>query len=199
MGEEYISVSPPLGSFFHSPGTSTLLVPNNLSTLFSNTLFLRSFLNVSDQVSHPYKTTDKIIVLYILIFVFLDQTEKQKILLRMIASILWLQTALNVFLNRLLIWWGCSQYIYIYRKQHQQIKRLFSNKWIYICFVHEHILFKTPRQTLAPIQSLTKCVNVPHSLGQKPTGAWPWPPTPLVLRFTTCIIALAACTGTIIA
>jgi hypothetical protein len=27
---------------------------------------------VSDQVSHPYKTTAKIIVLYILIFIFLD-------------------------------------------------------------------------------------------------------------------------------
>ena len=28
--------------------------------------------NVSDQVSHPYKTTGKIIVLYILIFKFFD-------------------------------------------------------------------------------------------------------------------------------
>jgi hypothetical protein len=27
---------------------------------------------VTDRVLHPYKTTDKIIVLYILIFVFLD-------------------------------------------------------------------------------------------------------------------------------
>jgi hypothetical protein len=27
---------------------------------------------VRDQVSHPYKTTGKIILLYILIFVFLD-------------------------------------------------------------------------------------------------------------------------------
>jgi hypothetical protein len=43
-----------------------------LNTLFSNTLSLRSSLNVSDQVSHPYKTTRKIIVLYILIFKFLD-------------------------------------------------------------------------------------------------------------------------------
>jgi hypothetical protein len=37
-----------------------------LSTLFSNTLSLCSFLNVRDQVSHPYRTTDKIIILYIL-------------------------------------------------------------------------------------------------------------------------------------
>jgi hypothetical protein len=28
-----------------------------LSTLFSKTLSLRSSLNLSDQVSHPYKTT----------------------------------------------------------------------------------------------------------------------------------------------
>jgi len=41
-----------------------------LSTLFSNTLSLRSSLSVSNPVSHPYKSTGKIIVLYILIFVF---------------------------------------------------------------------------------------------------------------------------------
>jgi hypothetical protein len=56
-----------------SPITSSLLGPNILlSTLFSNTLNLCSSLNVRDQVSHPYRTTGKIIVLYILIFMFLD-------------------------------------------------------------------------------------------------------------------------------
>ena len=50
-----------------------LLSPNiALNTLFSNTLSLRSSLNVSDQVSHPYKTTGKIILLHTLIFKFLD-------------------------------------------------------------------------------------------------------------------------------
>jgi hypothetical protein len=45
--------------------TSSLLGPNTiLNTLFSNTHSLRSSLNVRDQVSHPYKTTSKIIVLY---------------------------------------------------------------------------------------------------------------------------------------
>jgi hypothetical protein len=54
------------------PSYLVLLGPNILhNTLFSNTLSLRSPLNVSDQVSHPY-TTGKIIVLYILIFAFLE-------------------------------------------------------------------------------------------------------------------------------
>ena len=66
-------LSSALCSFLHSPVTSSLLGTNILlSTPFSNTLSLLSSLNVSDQVSHPYKTTDKIIVPYILIFKFLD-------------------------------------------------------------------------------------------------------------------------------
>ena len=53
------------------PCTSSLLSPNIVfSTLFSNTLSLRSSLIVSDQISHPYKTTSQIIVLYTLIVKF---------------------------------------------------------------------------------------------------------------------------------
>jgi len=68
LGEQYISLSSSLCSFLHSPVTSSLsgLIP--LNTLFSNTLSLRSSLNVSDQVSHPYRTMGNIIVLYIFIF-----------------------------------------------------------------------------------------------------------------------------------
>jgi hypothetical protein len=54
-------------------------------TLFSNTLSLFSSLNTSDQVSHLYKTTCKVIVLYVLIF--REQTGRRKIQHRMIASI----------------------------------------------------------------------------------------------------------------
>jgi len=64
FGEEYRSFSSSLCSFLHSPVTSSHLDPNIfLSTLFSNTLSLRSSLSVSDQVSHPYRTTGKIIIL----------------------------------------------------------------------------------------------------------------------------------------
>ena len=77
--EEYKSLSTSLCSFLHSPVTSSLLGPNILlSTLFSNTLNLRSFLNVSDQVSHAHKTSGKIIFLYILFFLFLGSKLEDK-------------------------------------------------------------------------------------------------------------------------
>ena len=59
--EEYRTFSSSLCSLLHSPVTSSLLGPNILlNTIFSNTLSFLSSLNISDQVSHPYKTTGKI-------------------------------------------------------------------------------------------------------------------------------------------
>jgi hypothetical protein len=53
--------------------SSYLLGPNILlSTPFSKTLSLCSSLKVREQVSHPYSTTGKITVLYILIFIHMD-------------------------------------------------------------------------------------------------------------------------------
>jgi hypothetical protein len=53
--------------------TSSLLGPN----IFRHP---RTSLNVSDQVSHPHKTTGKIIVLYILIFKLLESKLEGKII-----------------------------------------------------------------------------------------------------------------------
>jgi len=79
LGEEYRSFSSSLCSLLQSPVTSSLLVPYILLyTLFSNTLSFLSSRNVSDQVSHLYRTTRKIIFLYILIFKCLDSNLEDK-------------------------------------------------------------------------------------------------------------------------
>ena len=79
LGKEYRSLTSSLFSFLHSPATSSLLGPNILlNTIFSDTVSLHSSLNVSNQVSCPYKTTGKIILLYILIFKFLGSKLKDK-------------------------------------------------------------------------------------------------------------------------
>ena len=79
LSEEYKSFSSSLCNLLHSAVTSSLLGPNILlNTMFWNTLSFLSSRNVSDQVSHPYKTTGKIIVLYILIFKLLDTNLEDK-------------------------------------------------------------------------------------------------------------------------
>ena len=66
-------------NLLHSSVTSTLLGPTiHLNTIFSKTPNFFSFLAVSDQASHPYKTTGRIIVLYILVFKFFDSNLEDK-------------------------------------------------------------------------------------------------------------------------
>jgi hypothetical protein len=79
LGEEYKLWSSSLRSFLQPPVTSSLFDPDIfLSTLFSNTLSLWSSLHVRDQVSHPYRTTGKIIKLHIPIFMFLGGRREEK-------------------------------------------------------------------------------------------------------------------------
>ena len=62
LGRPYKLFSSSLYSLLHSPVTSSFLGPNILfKTISSKTLSFLSSRNVNDQVSHPYKTTGKII------------------------------------------------------------------------------------------------------------------------------------------
>jgi hypothetical protein len=81
LGEQYKLWSSSLCSFLQPLITSSLFDPNILlSTLFSNTLSLCYSCNVTFQVSHPYRTTSRIIVLCILIFKFLDSRREDQLM-----------------------------------------------------------------------------------------------------------------------
>jgi hypothetical protein len=57
--------------FSHSSVTLSLLGPNILlNILFSNSLSLHSSLNVSNQVSHTFKTAGKTIEWFVYILIF---------------------------------------------------------------------------------------------------------------------------------
>jgi hypothetical protein len=66
FNEECKLWSSSLCNFLQPLVTSSLLNPNILGTLFSNTLNLCSLRNVRYQVSHPYSTRNSNIVLYML-------------------------------------------------------------------------------------------------------------------------------------
>jgi hypothetical protein len=68
----YVFPTSAVCNFLLPPLLSSLLRPNiRLSTLFSNTLYSCFFLNMTDQVLHPYKNTGKNIASCILIITFL--------------------------------------------------------------------------------------------------------------------------------
>jgi hypothetical protein len=94
-----------LCSFLKPLVISSFLGPNIfLRTLLSNTLGLCTFL-MPETTSHTHKkTTDKIIVLYILIFyVFRQQTRRQNILNWMATGITQNESTLNFHMNQILI------------------------------------------------------------------------------------------------
>jgi hypothetical protein len=67
--------------FFMQFSTSCHFIPFGPNILFStllNTLSLCSSLNVRVQVSHPYRTTGEIRVLYILLFTFLNSRREHE-------------------------------------------------------------------------------------------------------------------------
>jgi hypothetical protein len=88
LGEEFRLLSSLLCSFLHILATSSVLGQNIfLKILFSNTVSLRSSLNVSDQFSLPHKTKGKILVLYIIIFKLFDsKLEDQRFCTECYAS-----------------------------------------------------------------------------------------------------------------
>ena len=90
----------PIIKVFHSSITSSHLGPIIFRrALLSVTFSLCSFVSMRGQVSHPHRITGKIRVLYIFNLHNLGELAKRQNMLHwMMASILWLQSALS-FLN----------------------------------------------------------------------------------------------------
>jgi hypothetical protein len=100
FGEQYRAYGCSLCSLLHSPVTLSLLDQSIfLSTLLLNILSLYSYPIVRDQVSHACKTTGRITVVCILIFIFVDsKLEDKKCWTR------WLQALPNFSLLLMFSW-----------------------------------------------------------------------------------------------
>jgi hypothetical protein len=148
LGEEYKLRNSPLFCFLHPPVTSSLFSPNIfLSTLFSNTLSLCSSLNVRDKVSQLYRTTGKIMVLYILMLLFYTADVKRSGL-----------NGRKHYQNSILICYGCSQIFKFWHTFEQLIDIFMSRFWTAFWWPDSNIylVFSTsisrPIFLLAPIK-----------------------------------------------
>jgi hypothetical protein len=65
-------VKPPLCTILLSPAASFVLIPD----IFVITPFSKKSLDVRDQVQHPYNTTGRSIIQYVLIFVLLSSKRQ---------------------------------------------------------------------------------------------------------------------------
>jgi len=102
----------PRYAVFSKPATSFLLDPNIfLSTLDSNAISLCPSLNMTYQVAHPYKTTRKIMLLYIFIVLY-SKLEDPRFCNEWQQS--FPQCALNFFVTGILICHGCSQILKLF-------------------------------------------------------------------------------------
>ena len=117
FGEHYRSLSSSLCNFLYSPVTLSHLGPN----ILLNTINLLSSLNVSDQVSHLYNTNKhKYSSVNLQIYIFVQQTGRQKILHRIITNIRFLLCALNFLLNIIVIRYCCSQKFELFHPFHRK-------------------------------------------------------------------------------
>jgi hypothetical protein len=115
-------------SHYEPPLTSSPFGPNIIiSTLFSITLSLCSSLNVKDQLSHPYITTDKYSIFQFV--VFRQHRIRQKVLDKMAASITWIQPLLNFLINQIPICY-CHPQIF-------ELRHVFK---LSVCSFHNMIL-----------------------------------------------------------
>jgi hypothetical protein len=102
-------------------------------------------LNVRDQASHPYKTTDKITVLYILIFIFLDSKTEDKrfyysrsslflrIFIMLLSSLLSLSTQIS---NKCCYLRQCNMFIQLQRKLSATITLQYLHLHSFVMLIH---------------------------------------------------------------